>query len=421
MLFEQSEAAFIFGKMKDSALYIHIPFCDHKCIYCDFYSIITSDNIDPFLSSLKKEIGYYADMYSEGREFSSIFFGGGTPSLMTPSYISEIIEYLEQKFSVRTDAEITLETNPGTVDENKLREFRQSGINRLSVGIQSFHNDELKFLTRIHDNKTAIETVQGARKAGFDNVSLDLIFNLPGQSKEKWAENLMQAITLPITHLSAYSLILERGTILNKMVLDKKVILQDDEYDADLYEFTIDFMLKHNFIQYEVSNFCLPGYECRHNNAYWRYRDYLSFGTSAHSFMNGRRWWNFSSLKKYMYEIETNGNAEAGYEVIRGKQQVDEYVMLALRSSGLDTMEFIEKFGSEADIVTAAESGGVLPPKDQNEAENCKSFSPVNWIKAKNDYFVQLKNQNLLEIDDHFIRLTKKGYAVCDEILGNLL
>ncbi|HKB85668.1 MAG TPA: radical SAM family heme chaperone HemW [Ignavibacteriaceae bacterium] len=376
--------------MKDSALYIHIPFCDHKCIYCDFYSIITSDNIDPFLKTLKKEIDHYSEKYSADRVFSSIYFGGGTPSLMSPQYISEIIEYLNHRFSIRGDAEITLETNPGTVDAQKLKDFHRVGINRLSVGVQSFHNDELKFLTRIHNSETAVETIMNAAASGFQNISLDLIFNLPGQTKQKWAENLDKAVSLPVTHLSTYSLILERGTILNKMVLDKKVILQDEDYDADLYEYTIDCLVDRNFNQYEVSNFCFPGYECRHNNAYWRYRDYLSFGTSAHSFADGKRWWNYSSLKKYIHEININGIAVAGSETINGKQQLDEYVMLALRSAGLDMEDLMEKFGSD-------------------------------WIKEKNDYFIQLKNQNLLEIDDHLIRLTKKGYALCDEILANLL
>ena len=376
--------------MKDSALYIHIPFCDHKCIYCDFYSIITSDNINPFLETLKKEIDHYSEIYSEGRVFSSIYFGGGTPSLMSPPYISEIIQYLHRRFNIIDDAEVTLETNPGTVDSQKLKDFHRTGINRLSVGVQSFHNDELKFLTRIHDSETAVETIQNAAESGFENISLDLIFNLPGQTKQKWAENLNKAVSLPITHLSAYSLILERGTILNKMVLDKKVILQDEDYDADLYEYTIDYLIGKNFTQYEVSNFCLPGYECRHNNAYWRYKDYLSFGTSAHSFADGKRWWNYSSLKKYIHEINLNGIAVAGYEIINGKQQLDEYIMLALRSAGLDTSDLKEKFGND-------------------------------WIKEKYDYFIELKNQNLLNIDDHFIRLTKKGYALCDEILANLL
>jgi oxygen-independent coproporphyrinogen-3 oxidase len=392
--------------MKETALYIHIPFCDHKCIYCDFYSIITTDNINPFLQSLKKEIGHYSDIYFEGRVYTSIYFGGGTPSLMDPTYIKEIIDYLRLKFTVLSDAEITLETNPGTVDKNKLKDFRDSGINRLSVGIQSFHNDELRFLTRIHNSQTAIETILNAKDSGFNNISLDLIFNLPGQTKQKWSENLKQAVSLPITHLSAYSLILERGTILNKMVLDKKVALQDDEYDADLYEYTIDFMEERSFNQYEVSNFCFPGYECRHNNAYWRYRDYLSFGTSAHSFMNRKRWWNFSSLKRYIHEIDREGYAAAGSELVNEKQQLDEYIMLALRSSGINLLDFNERFGNANQFTGPSAE----PP-----------IGLVNWIKEKNDYFIELKNQNLLTIDDYLIRLTKKGYAVCDEILANLL
>jgi len=309
---------------------------------------------------------------------------------MEPAYISDIINYLKQKFKINPEAEITLETNPGTVDKNKLKEFLKTGINRISIGIQSFLDDELKFLTRIHNSETAINTVLNAREAGFENISADLIFNLPGQTKQKWMENLKTAVSLPITHLSAYSLILERGTILNKMVLDKKVILQDDDHDADLYEYTMDFLENNNFLQYEVSNFCIPGYECRHNNAYWNYTDYLSFGTSAHSFADGKRWWNFSSLKRYITEIEKNNNAAAGFEYLTKEQQFNEYIMLALRSNGLNRIEFEKKFND-------------------------------NWINEKYDYFIELKNQNLLNIDGQIVRLTKKGYAVCDEILGNLL
>lgn len=376
--------------MKESALYVHIPFCDHKCIYCDFYSIITSDNIEPFLSSIKKEIKYYSGLYSNDRIFTSIFFGGGTPSLMEPGYLGEIIESLKKNYNVPGDAEITMETNPGTVNKEKLKSFREEGINRISIGIQSFHEDELKFLTRIHDKNTAIETVYNAKESGFDNINIDLIFNLPGQTKDRWKSNLETAIKLPLNHISAYSLILERGTILNKMVLDKKVVLQDEDYDADLYELTIDFLSSNGFLQYEVSNFTKPGFECRHNNAYWQYRDYLSFGTGSHSFMEGKRWWNFSSLKKYIYEIENNGYAVAGSEIISEEQYFNEYVMLALRSSGLNLVEFRSKFGE-------------------------------NWINEKYVYLKELMGQNLLEISESKINLTKKGYAVCDEILGKIL
>ena len=376
--------------MKESALYVHIPFCDHKCIYCDFYSIITTDNIRPFLESIKKEIKYYSGLYSEDRIYTSVFFGGGTPSLMEPGYLAEIIKSLKENYNVSDDAEITMETNPGTVNKGKLRSFRESGINRISIGIQSFDEKELKFLTRIHDKKTAIETVKSANKAGFDNINIDLIFNLPGQTKNKWKENLATALSLPITHLSAYSLILERGTILNKMVLDKKVIMQDDDYDADLYEMTIDLMEENGYLQYEVSNFTKPGYQCRHNNAYWHYRDYLSFGTSAHSFVNGKRWWNFSSLKQYIAEIDKQSYAVAGSEEVSEEQKFNEYVMLALRSSGLDLKEFKNMFG-------------------------------VNWINEKYDYFRTLMDKNLVTIDEQQMKLTKQGYALCDEILKEIL
>ncbi len=283
--------------MKDSALYVHIPFCDHKCIYCDFYSIITSDNIGAFLKSLKLEIDYYTEIYSHNRFFTSIYFGGGTPSLMEPEYIEEIIIHLKKNFLIENSAEITLETNPGTVTEQKLKSFLKTGVNRISIGIQSFKDDDLKFLTRIHDSETAIKTILNAYNAGFENISADLIFNLPGQTKDKWLYNLETIIQLPVKHISAYSLILEKGTILNKMVLDGKVKIQEEDYDAELYELTIDFMISTGFIQYEVSNFAKEGFECIHNKAYWEYRDYLSFGPSAHSFVNGKRWWNFSSLK----------------------------------------------------------------------------------------------------------------------------
>ena len=376
--------------MKESAIYIHIPFCDHKCIYCDFYSIITKDNILPYLNSLKKEITYYAGFYSTARIYTSIYFGGGTPSLMRPEYISEIISAVKNCYNVSNNAEITMETNPGTVDKEKLKSFYNIGINRISIGIQSFDESELKFLTRIHNKETAIRTIYDANEIGFDNISIDLIFNLPGQTKEKWESNLRIAVQLPIAHISAYSLILERGTILNKMVIDRKVKIQDSDYDADLYEICLNFLEEKNFLQYEVSNFARPGFECRHNNAYWRYKDYIGFGTSSHSFVNGKRWWNYSSLKRYLFEIKKNNHAVANSEYINKKQMLNEYIMLALRSSGLDLNEFRNLFGED-------------------------------WIKINQDYLNKLMNNNFLIIDNNHIRLTKSGYAVCDEILSNIL
>lgn len=376
--------------MKNSAIYIHIPFCDHKCIYCDFYSIITSDNINAFLNSLKKEISFYSQTHQNERIFSSIFFGGGTPSLMEPKYLQEIINHVKDNFNVDTNAEVTMETNPGTVDKEKLKQFKQVGINRISIGIQSFDEGDLKFLTRIHNKQTAIQTVNYAAEVGFENISLDLIFNLPNQTKEKWIKNLETAISLPIKHISTYSLILEQGTILNKMVLDGKVKMQDDDYDAELYQATIDFLLSKGFYQYEVSNFSKPGYECTHNNAYWKYRDYLGFGPSAHSFADGKRWWNYTSLKRYISEIESNNNAIMSSEIITKEQMHDEYVMLALRSSGIDLEDYKLKF---SDV----------------------------WINKSYPYLKMLHQKKLIVLNKSKIKLTAKGYAVCDEILKNIL
>lgn len=373
--------------MKDSALYIHIPFCDHKCIYCDFYSIITTDNISPFLTSLKKEIDYYSEFYSQDRYFTSIYFGGGTPSLMEPEYIRDIINHLKKRFSISGSAEITLEANPGTIDKNKLKAFLNAGINRISIGIQSFNQDELKFLTRIHNSSAAINTTIDAFYAGFENISVDLIFNLPGQTKEKWLSNLKTVSQLPVKHISTYSLILESGTILNKMVLDGKIEMENEDCDAELYEMTIDFMESQGFIQYEVSNFSMAGFECIHNKAYWESRDYISFGPSAHSFVNGKRWWNFSSLRRYISEIENNYKAVSGYEVVTNEQFFVEYIMLSLRSKGIYIPDLYSRFGDD-------------------------------WINSKQDYLFKLQQNKFIMMNQEYIRLTKNGYALCDEILS---
>lgn len=376
--------------MKEAALYVHIPFCDHKCIYCDFYSITSQQNVAAFLSAIKKEIALHARSYSHGRIFTSVFFGGGTPSLMEPGYLNEILQALRENYEITEDAEITLESNPGTVSGEKLNEFCSLGFNRLSIGVQSFDDTDLKFLTRIHSSEQAKRTVDDALNAGFKNINIDLMFNLPGQTKQTWQQNLQRAVNLPVTHISAYSLILEQGTILNKMVLDGKVSIGDTDYDAEIYSLTIDFLENYSFFQYEVSNFARPGFECRHNNAYWHYRDYISFGPSAHSFADGKRWWNYSSLKKYISSVEEAGLAIAGSEVLTDSQMLEEYVMLAFRSSGLMQDEMKERFGEK-------------------------------WLNERMPKLKSFQNRGLLEIKDGMIRLTKKGYAVCDEIIQKLV
>lgn len=377
-------------QMKETSIYIHIPFCDHKCIYCDFYSIINYENKFNYLDAIKKEIEYFSKLYKDERKIISIFFGGGTPSLMESEYTNEILISIKNNFNVLPKAEITLETNPGTVEKSKLEKFLSIGINRLSVGIQSFDNDDLKFLTRIHDSNTAIQTIKDAAEIGFENISLDLIFNLPNQTKEKWISNLEIAVSLPIKHISAYSLILEKGTILNKMVLDGKIRIQDEEHDADLYETTIDFLKRNNFHQYEVSNFAKENYECIHNNSYWHYKDYFGYGTSAHSFVNGKRWWNYSSTKFYIESINKKYNAIIGQEILSKEEMLNEYIMLAFRSSGLDLDELEKKFGNE-------------------------------WLKKNQGLINNFIANNLLTKQKNKLILEPKGYSLCDEIISKFL
>ena len=371
--------------MQNISIYIHVPFCDHKCIYCDFYSIITKDNIDKYITSLKQEIKSYSKQL-KNKDIISIFFGGGTPSLLGPNQIDEILTFFSSNFNLLPEAEITLETNPGTVDFNKLVDFRNIGINRLSIGVQSFNDNDLKFLTRIHDRKTAIDTIENADKAGFENLNIDLIFSIPKQSKNTWKENLELTVKLPIKHISSYSLILEKGTILNKMVLDGSIKLKDEDFDASQYEYTIDFLTSHGFEQYEVSNFCKTGFECEHNLSYWEHKNYIGFGPSAHSFVDGKRWWNFSSLKMYINSIAQKENAVRGSEVLSQNELEQEFIMLTLRSKGLDLNNLKKMYGNE-------------------------------WISNNFNYLNKLVEDGYIIWNNNFIKFTKAGYLLCDEIL----
>jgi len=375
--------------LKNTAVYIHIPFCDHKCIYCDFYSLINYDNIDEYLKALKSEIEYYSQKYSEDRIIDTIFFGGGTPSFMKPSYIQEIIQTINKNFILNEEIEITLETNPGTVTKEKLREFNKAGINRISIGVQSFNEKELKFLTRIHDKKTAIDTIKNSAEIGIENISLDLIFSLPNQTLKTWEDNLTIAIDLPIKHISAYSLILEKGTILNKMVLDGKVKLATEQHDANMYNFTMNFLAEHGFTQYEISNFAKEDFRCKHNLYYWEYYDYLSFGTAAHSFVNKTRWWNFSSLKKYIKEIKEKDYAVRGEEKLNDQQILEEMIMLGLRSTGINL--------------------GKVKSIDKNWYEKNQ--------KKINNFIESL----YLTKESNIVKCTSKGYMICDELITELL
>lgn len=372
-------------------LYLHIPFCEQKCIYCDFYSIETTYLIADFVKTLISEIEMRAaELSAEQKRFSTVFFGGGTPSLLSAEQLDEILSALHRNFSFDADSEMTMECNPGTVNLDSLSAYRKLGINRLSFGVQSFHDDDLRFLTRIHSKNEAIEAVSLARKAGFDNVNIDLIFALPNQTREKWLSNLEQAVQLETEHISAYSLIFEEGTPLNAMKLRGEVRPAPEDQDADFYLLTMDFLAKHGYTQYEVSNFSKTGKECRHNLLYWQGKEYVSFGPSAHGYLNSERYWNVSSLKKYSDEVKAGRLPVVNSEKLGKKEKIFERAFLELRSQGIRIAEFQQDFGIEI-------------------------FDLVQSLLQK------YADENFFNILNGKIALTSKGFAVCDELSTEII
>ena len=378
-----------------ASLYLHIPYCEKKCIYCDFYSIENMNSMEQFLTALEKEIRMYAGRFSQGDAVDTIFFGGGTPSLLPPSTMGRILTALRSNYPIRTDAEITVETNPGTVDVERLRGYRSLGVNRLSIGIQSLHPHELAFLSRIHTSEEAVQCVENAYRAGFENVSVDLIFSLPNQTLEQWNENLRRAIALEPKHISAYSLIVEEHTPLFTMVQNKMVSPLPEGLDAEIYESTIETMAEYGYQQYEISNYAKPGYECRHNKNYWNHSNYLSFGPSAHSFWKegptqGSRWWNVRSIAQYCESIGKDEFPLGGSEGVDKDMMFSEAIFLGLRTGELNVAMLQQLYG--VDILTT-------------HGEKLKSFS----------------DDDLLRIKDRHITLTRKGFLVCDAIAESLL
>jgi len=344
-----------------------------------------------FLSALQAEIEVRAEDQRFHEPYETIFFGGGTPSLLRPSEIEKILNLLASRFTVETDAEITLEINPGTVDKEKLRAFRSTGVNRISMGIQSFHNEDLRFLTRIHTASEAKQCVRDCTTAGFENVNFDLIFSLPQQTLAKWKSNLKQAVELQPEHISCYSLIIEPETPLFRMVQSNQVTPIDSERDSDFYEFTIDFLISHGYEQYEVSNFAKPAaagkpnFKCRHNLNYWNHSHYLGFGPSAHSFWQNERWWNISDLTSYVKQLDDRTLPLAGGEHLTENQFMEEAIFLGLRSEGIDLEQLRRRFS--CDLST----------------ENASMIS-------------ELIQQGSARMENGRLRLTAKGYVLCDEI-----
>jgi oxygen-independent coproporphyrinogen III oxidase len=329
-----------------AGIYIHIPFCRKKCIYCDFYKETNTEQLDGFVDVLLKEIELRYH-YLEGASVSTIYLGGGTPSLLNNNQLAQIFKKLSKFFTIDSDCEITLEANPDDLTEDYLASVFDSAINRLSIGIQSFNDDHLKFLNRRHSAGQAIIAVENARKAGFRNISIDLIYGIPGQSTEDWQMQLKTAFSLNPEHISAYGLTFEPGTILFSMKQKSKVTEQNDESMILLYSILSEKIRNHGYEAYELSNFCKPGFRSRHNSSYWKFIPYLGLGPSAHSFDGNSRQWNIASIQKYIDGVATNG-AFYEREELTIENLYNEYVMVSLRTmDGVDLQLLNQKFGSD--------------------------------------------------------------------------
>ncbi len=317
--------------MIKSGIYVHLPFCRHKCHYCDFYSLAGAEDLIPhFLSALKQDINLSVASVN-GWEFDSIYLGGGTPSLISADRLEPLLKQLHSRYSFADEVETTIEVNPGTVDEKQLRNYRAIGINRISIGAQSFLDDNLRFLTRIHDAGESINAVKAARAAGFDDLSCDLIYGLPGQTRAAWKKELQQAVDLAPDHLSCYNLTVEAGTELHDLVQAGKVSQPEDDTNADFFLTTVEYLDRHDYRQYEISNYARPGCESRHNLHYWRIEPYLGFGPSAHSFDGRRRWWNRNRLENYLETIAADTPPVKGLEILTDVELTNERIGFGLR------------------------------------------------------------------------------------------
>ena len=359
-------------------IYIHIPFCERKCPYCDFYSLpCSSDTRELYANKLVENIQRYK---GSNIKADTIYFGGGTPSLLTSQQIKKIITAIYESFEI-INPEITIEANPSSANAQWLTDIHSLGINRISFGIQSADDKELAFLGRLHNFSTAQQTLENAVNAGFNNISADIMIGLPFKTPEKIEKNLEKFVKLPVNHISAYMLKIEKGTPFYKMGIKNN--LPDDDTTADIYLQTVDFLQNHGFMQYEISNFAKDEKISRHNTKYWKCSEYLGFGTSAHSFFGGKRFFCPNNLEKFLAsEIQPEITED------NSPDKTEEYIMLGLRLvEGINTDNICEK----------------------NFADK---------IMSKAEFFQQYK---LCVVDGKNIHLTPEGFLVSNEIIEEFL
>lgn len=329
-----------------AGIYIHVPFCKTKCGYCDFYSNNQLNFRQDYVNSIIKEIDHQY-LFIKTDEISTIYFGGGTPSQLSIDDCQLIIEKMQSRFLIKKDAELTFEANPDDLNATYLKELLQIGINRISIGVQTFDDDGLKFMNRRHTSSQAFDSVLLAHEVGFENITIDLIYGYPGLSDVLWEKNLEKAFSLPIKHLSAYHLIIEQGTPFYKHKLNKKLFEVDESVSEKHYEILCNEALENGFEHYEISNFCKPGYESKHNSSYWNGTPYLGLGPSAHSFDGNNRRNNVANTQQYIELVDSKQQYWQD-EILTEKDRINEYIMIHLRTSkGIDLDEFEKVFGKK--------------------------------------------------------------------------
>ncbi len=370
-----------------SGIYIHIPFCKKKCHYCDFYSITDFSYEDMFVNSLLREIELTENKLEH---IETIFIGGGTPSILSIKNINRIINALNKKFALSEMIEFSIEANPGTLYPELLTNYYQVGINRLSIGVQSLIPEELTFLQRIHSADEAINNIITAREIGFDNINADLIFSIPGQSQENIIYNIDTLINSGVKHLSCYSLIYEEDTPLYKDLIENKILKTDEDVELSQYLEIISHLTTQGFNQYEISNFSIPGYECLHNLNYWRRKQYLGFGPSAHSFISGKRYVNSANIKEYIHKLTNNQLPIIDTEIIDDEKSISEIVYLGLRAEGLNL-------------------------------ETLKPFISAKSLLNIIDYARKIARDNYLIFNNDILKFTAKGYTMCDHITVKIM
>lgn len=367
--------------MREIGIYVHIPFCMSKCLYCDFNSFAKKDEcIEPYIKFLIKEIEEYAKV-NKDILVKTIYIGGGTPSYIKEKYIKEIINTIKQNFEIIKYAEITIEVNPGTVNKRKMECYYKSGINRLSIGLQSSNDKLLKLIGRVYKFEDFLETVRIAQTVGFTNINADCMIGLPTQNIYDIEETLNVLINLRLTHISVYSLIIEPNTPIEKKINSGELKLPDEEIERYMYWFAKRKLEENGYLHYEISNFAKPLFRSKHNLDCWNQKEYKGFGISASSYENGVRYTNIEKIDTYIQNIE-NGDIKAN-SIIEEKQDKEammkEYMLLGLRKiTGVDINEFIKKF----------------------------AISPLYKF---NKEITKLLREGLIEVNEHSIRLSKKG------------